>query len=138
MRTRMNGARFPVELIGKAIANSRPVRSVVQKLKHWLVQADISQGQAIRMMMAIGGLIVILVLIGLGRHMAPHYSAIQPVVTLSRAPQQPRAKAFTVLWDSLMADPATKRRWDSLITLRPGLMDTVRRLERMDSAVRQR
>jgi hypothetical protein len=65
----------------------------------------------------------------------PHYSAIKAVRTVGAARSLPPSKAFTVIWDSLMADQPTKRRWDSLIRLRPGLMDTVRRLQRMDSAV---
>lgn len=134
MKKRISGGRFPVEVIGRSISNCRPVRSMVEKLKHWLAKADISQGQAIRLMVGIGGLIVLLVLIGLGGRRTPHYSAIEAVKTLDAQPKQPRAKAFTVIWDSLMADPGAKRRWDSLIRMRPGLMDTVRQLERMDSA----
>lgn len=60
-----------------------------------------------------------------------HYSAISPILTVGgrRVP----VKAFATVWDSLMADPAMKRAWDSLLKVRPGLRDTVARLQRADS-----
>lgn len=138
MRKGRGGGRFSVEAIGRAIGNCQPVRVLTAKVKDYLTQMDTHRLQTICMVFIVGlliGDVVLLFQAGDRTRAAPHYSAIRPVTT-TRADRRPAAvKAFGEVWDSLMAEPATKKRWDSLLRLRPGLRDTIRQLERMDSAV---
>jgi hypothetical protein len=67
----------------------------------------------------------------------PAYSGIRPVRTAGASPPR-TSKAFGIVWDKMMADSSIKSCWDSLVRVRPGLKDTVRRLTKMDSAARTR
>lgn len=66
---------------------------------------------------------------------SPHYSVIQPVRTGGAERRAATVRPFGQAWDRLMADSVAKRQWDSLLRLRPGLMDTLRQLKKMDSAL---
>jgi hypothetical protein len=64
----------------------------------------------------------------------PHYSVI-PAANVGRMRERRgQGSCFGSVWDSLMADTAIKGNWERLVKLRPGLMDTVNQLKRMDSA----
>jgi hypothetical protein len=62
------------------------------------------------------------------------HAAVTPV---QMAPP-PQMSSFRERWDMLMADSVMKRSWEGLLLERPGLADTVRELEKMDSADRAR
>lgn len=79
------------------------------------------------------GDIVLVLRAGERKRAEPHYSAIRLVAPLREQPRRASVKAFGTVWDSLMAEPPLKKSWDSLLRLRPGLRDTVREIQRMDS-----
>jgi hypothetical protein len=117
--------------------NCRPVSSLMGKLFDRLGQSEAKRLRVICMLLVVGLLVADVVVIrrlGHAPWSVPHYSAIHPVTTIGVERRPEPGKAFSVVWDSLMADPVTKRRWDSLLQLRPGLRDTIRQLDRMDSA----
>ena len=69
-----------------------------------------------------------------------HYTAIRPVVTAGNSRkgdgQREAGDCFRQRWDSLLRNPAARSYWDSLVRARPGLADTLRQLEAMDSALK--
>jgi|SRR5579859_6094454 len=136
---KMNGrGRFPVETIGRAIMNCRPMKALTAKVKDILAQTDVERLRTLCIVLMASMLIgdvVLLIRTGDRMRAAPHYSVIRPVTTGGAERRQISAKTFGQVWDSLMANPVTKKRWDSLLQLRPGLRDTIRQMKRMDSAV---
>ena len=135
---KMNGdGRFPVESIGRAILNSWPVNVVTAKVRDFLEQTEVERLRTLCIVLMVSMFLGDLVLLGqIGRtRTALHYSAIHVPTAAGAGRRQPAVKAFGLVWDSLMAEPATKERWDSLLQLRPGLRDTIRQLEKMDSAI---
>jgi hypothetical protein len=127
-----------VELISRALINSRLGRTLTAKMKEYLGRSGARRLQWGCIILLVGmlvGDVILLFRAGERPRAAPHYSAIRPAVTAGGQQRRPPVKAFGEVWDSLMADPVRKNSWDSLLRLRPGLRDTVRELERMDSAV---
>lgn len=138
MRKTRERGRFLVEAIGRVIANCRPVRVMTAWLRERLARMEIGRLQAICLVFIAGMLLcdVVLLFQGGGRtRAAPPITVIRPVTTVGTERRQPRVKAFGEVWDSLMTDTGTKRSWDSLLRMRPGLRDTITLIQRMDSAV---
>jgi hypothetical protein len=110
----------------KATARARLARIEARLVRRWcfILMAGMLMGDVILLLRA-----------GKGSRAAPHYSVIRTVATVGEQQRHPTVKAFGLVWDSLLADPAVKRGWDSLLRVRPGLDDTVRELQRLDSAV---
>ena len=134
----MSGGRFPVELIAQAIKNSPPIKALGERIRWYSMRPEVERLRiSCKMLM---GLLMIstgmMLLQSSQRSLAElRYANIRQVTPAGLARPQPPTKSFGPIWDSLMADPAVKNRWDSLLRLRPGLRDTVRELQKMDSAV---
>jgi hypothetical protein len=62
----------------------------------------------------------------------PRYETIRSVVT-ERLRMKPSV-SFRAEWDSLLANPGVREHWDSFLSQRPGLRDTIRQLLKVDSA----
>lgn len=125
--------------ISRAVADSRLWRSLRAYVKKRLAGMDAGLVRRWCFILIAAMLVwdaVLVMQAGDRSRASPHYEAIQPGVTAGEPPRRPAAKAFGLVWDSLMADPAFKKDWDSLLLVRPGLRDTVRELQRMDSAAR--
>jgi hypothetical protein len=126
-----------VEMIGRVMANSRVGKWVTAKVRKMIEQVEVGRLKmlciALIVVMLVGDTIVLLRSGGRSGG-GPDYSGMRSVKTAGTKRRSPESKGFGPVWDSLMADPETKRRWDSLVQVRPGLKDTVRWLERMDSA----
>jgi hypothetical protein len=130
------GRAFPVELIYGAIVNSRVVRAWKAKVKGRLATIHPARMRRFCLLLMVGLLLSDVIMMIRADHRLwtmLHYSDIRPVTVAGAERRHPTGKAFGEVWDSLMADPASKQRWDSLLRLRPGLRDTLRQLERMDS-----
>ena len=135
------GGRFPVEFMVRAIMECKPVKALKGKLSQCLGRMEVGELRTLCLVLIVSMLLVDVILIVRGgdrSRAAPHYSAIRPAITVSGERRQVSVKAFRVVWDSLMADPATERKWDSLLRLRPGLADTIKELKKMDSAAWER
>ena len=128
-----------MEMIGRVMVNSRAGKWVTEKVRKMIEQTEVDRLRMICIVLMtvllIGDTVVLLHPGGMSRA-APAYSGMRPVKTAGAKRPPPESKGFGPVWDSLMADAETKRRWDSLLRMRPGLKDTVRWLERMDSAGR--
>jgi hypothetical protein len=138
MRKIRNGGGLVVESIARAIMNSRPTKALVRRVRKHLAATEAERLRFICIMLMAGmllGDVVLLFRVGDRARAAPNYSAIRTVTTVGAGQAPKNAKEFRQVWDSLMTDPKTKNRWDSLLRIRPGLSDTVRQLEKMDSAV---
>jgi hypothetical protein len=138
MRKTKTGRRFAMEVISRAIADNRLVTTLRTKVKERLAGIDatrVRQWCFILLAAMLVGDIVLLFRAGERSRAAPVYSVIRPVATGGEQPHRPAIKEFGVVWDSLMADSGSKAKWDSLLLVRPGLRDTVRQLQKMDSAV---
>jgi len=136
-KTRVRG-RFPVEAIGRAIMNCRPVRVMNVNLQERLARMEVGRLRTICLVILAGMIlwdVVLLFRAGDRTRAAPPITAIRRVTTVGAERRQPRVKAFGEVWDSLMTDTGTKRSWDSLLRMRPGLRDTITLIQRMDSAV---
>jgi len=123
-----------VEVIRDAVAKSELARKLKAKVKERLARVEPKRLRRWCLGVMAAMLVWFVLLFawtGVRCVTGPHYSAISPILTVGgrRVP----VKAFSTVWDSLMADPAMKRAWDSLMKVRPGLKDTVERLQRIDS-----
>jgi len=123
-----------VEVIKDAVAKSELARKLKAKVKERLARVEPKRLRRWCLGVMAAMLVWFVLLFawtGVRCVTGPHYSAISPILTVGgrRFP----VKAFATVWDSLMADPGTKRAWDSLLKVRPGLRDTVARLQRADS-----
>lgn len=139
MRKARKGGGFPVEMIGRAIMNCQVVRALTAKTRAYLTGVEAGRMRTLCIVLIAGmllGNIVLLFRAGKPSRASPQCPVIRPVVTAGAERRPTAAKAFGQAWDSLMADPATKKQWDSLLRLRPGLRDTLGQLKRMDSAFR--
>jgi hypothetical protein len=135
------GRGFPVELIYGAIMNCRMVRVWKAKVKGHLATTHPERMRRLCLLLMVGLLLSDVIMMIRADHRLwtmQHYSEIRPVTAAGAERRHPTGKAFGEIWDSLMADPASKQRWDSLLRLRPGLRDTLRQLERMDSLTARR
>lgn len=124
-------------MVSRAVMKSRVGRFLRGRIKEYLgrIGAERLRLWCIILMAAmLVGDIVLVLRTGERQRAEPHYSAIRLVATPREQPRRASVKAFGPVWDSLMADPVVKNSWDSLLRLRPGLRDTVRELQRMDSA----
>lgn len=126
--------RFPVEVIKDAVAKSELARKLKAKVKERLARVEPKRLRRWCLGVMAAMLVWFVLLFawtGVRCVTGPHYSAISPILTAGghRVP----VKAFATMWDSLMADPAMKLAWDSLLKMRPGLKDTVGKLQRADS-----
>lgn len=142
MRKMGSIGRFPVEMIGRAMVNSRAGKWVTAKVRKMIEQTE---GARLRVLcivliaaMLIGDTIILLRPGGGVSGAAPAYSVMRRVRPAGAKMRPPEGKGFGLVWDSLLADPETKSQWDSLLRVRPGLQDTVRWLKRMDSAEEKR
>ncbi|HEY4064120.1 MAG TPA: hypothetical protein VGM30_19575 [Puia sp.] len=136
-----NGGKFPVEMIGKALVNSRVGKWMTVKVRMMIEQTEARQLRVLCIVLITAMLTadtIILLRPGSLSRAAPAYSVMRSVRTEGMRSRPPEGKGFGPVWDSLMAEPETKGRWDSLLRVRPGLKDTVRWLERMDSAAGNR
>jgi hypothetical protein len=136
MRKKMSSGKSPGELIGRAIMNSRPMRALGDKIRRYDAQPEIERLRTSRKVIMACLVIsncLVLILSSERSQLAPHYANIRQVTTAGSERRPPPVKAFGPIWDSVMADPVVKKRWDSLVRLRPGLRDTIRQLQRMDS-----
>lgn len=139
MRKMSSVGRFPVEMIGRAMVNSRVGKWVTANVKKMIEQTEGARLRVLCIVLIVALLIgdtIILLRPGGVSGVAPGYSVMRRVRPTGAKMRSPEGKGFGLVWDSLMADPETKCRWDSLLRVRPGLKDTVRWLERMDSAER--
>lgn len=123
-----------MEVIKDAVAKSELARKLKAKVKERLARVEPKRLRRWCLGVMAAMLVWFVLLFawtGVRCVTGPHYSAISPILTVGgrRFP----VKAFATVWDSLMADPGTKRAWDSLLKVRPGLRDTVARLQRADS-----
>ena len=130
--------RFPVEVITEAVAKSGLAKKLKAKVKERVARAEPKRLRR-WCFVAMAGMLcwdVLLLFHAGGRPLAvAHFSAISSAETVGGRERRRPARAFGPVWDSLMADSAMKRTWDSLLEMRPGLKDTVARLQRDDSAV---
>jgi hypothetical protein len=126
--------RFPVEVTRDAVAKSELARKLKAKVKERLARVEPKRLRRWCLGVMAGMLIWDVVLLsdaGARSSAVGHFSAISSVATVDG--HRPPVKAFGTVWDCLMADPAMKLAWDSLLKVRPGLRDTVARLQRSDS-----
>jgi hypothetical protein len=132
---------FPVEAIARAIMACRPVKALTAKIRVYLAGIDAGRLRMIVCVLILGmlmGDLVLLLHVGGPSRASPPYTVIRPVVTAGAERRTSKVKPLGQAWDSLIRDASTKKQWDSLLRLRPGLRDTLRRLERMDSVVMER
>ena len=123
-----------MEVIKDAVAKSELARKLKAKVKERLARVEPKRLRRWCLGVMAAMLVWFVLLFawtGVRCVTGPHYSAISPILTVGgrRVP----VKAFSTVWDSLMADSAMKRAWDSLLKVRPGLRDTVARLQCTDS-----
>jgi hypothetical protein len=66
---------------------------------------------------------------------APDFSSLRKAVTQGEPGGQGRqsAASFSREWDSLMTDPLLRKKWDSLLVVRPKMAETLKALKAMDS-----
>ena len=125
-----------MEMIGRVMVNSRVGKWVTAKVRKMIEQVEVGRLRmlciALIVLMLVGDTIVLLRSGGRPSG-GSDYSGMRPVMTAGTKRRTPESKGFGPVWDSLMADPETKCRWDSLLRVRPGLKDTVQWLERVDS-----
>ena len=136
-KARIRG-RFPVEEMTGAVMNSELAKKLKAKVKERLARIEPRRVRRLCIVVLVTMLAADLVLVWRAGHrlgVLPHNSVIRQVVTVGAGERRPDKKLFGLIWDSMMADPARKGSWDSLLQLRPGLLDTVVKLERMDSVL---
>jgi len=137
MRKIRNDSGLAVESIARAIINSRPIKVLGCAVRKHLAATEAERLRFICIMLLAGmlvGDVILLFRVGDRARAAPNYSAIRTVTTVGARESPKNAKAFRQVWDSLMTDPKAKKKWDSLLRIRPGLSDTVQQLEKIDSA----
>lgn len=128
-----------MEVIGQAILNSRPVRWLTDRGMNSITRMAAERLRMLCIVFMVFLLVCDTLLLfspGDWPRASPHYSVIQPVLTGGGERRAATVKPFGQAWDRLLADSMAKKQWDSLLRLRPGLMDTLRQLKKMDSALR--
>lgn len=127
---------MPEDGITETIAKSELAKKLKAKVKARLERVE--PGRVRRWCIAIIVMLLIwdgVLVARIGHRLwgVPRIDVIQAATTIGSQRQPPVRKTFLAAWDSLMADPATRDRWDSLVKVRPGLIDTLRMLHGMDS-----
>lgn len=136
MRKKRSSGISPVESIGRMILNSVPGRLIAERIRRHYEKSEAEQLRTsckVLMVCLVISNCMVLVLSSQRSQLSLRYANIRQVTAAAPAGRQPPVKAFGPIWDSVMADPVVKKRWDSLVRLRPGLRDTIRQLQRMDS-----
>lgn len=130
--------RFPVEVITEAVAKSELAKKLKAKVKERLARIEpkrLRRWCIVALTMLLLWDVALLVRVGEHRWAGPGFSAIRTVSTVGDQERRPPARSFLATWDSLMLNRETKRAWDSLLKVRPGLSDTLAELGRKDSVV---
>jgi hypothetical protein len=132
---------FPVDVIGRMLTKGRPARWLAAKVRTLIERTRVERLQVVCIILMADLLLgdVSLLLQPRGRWgMEPHYTEIRTMRTGGGGRRELPGQSFAGALDSLLADSATRREWDSLLRIRPGLEDTIKRLKKMDSAVPDR
>src|SRR5580692_3511110 len=123
--------------LGRAIRESDWVQDVVWQIRKWLVQLGPERARRYLvwlLLIFLAGEVWMALSTNDPRKKMQFYSVIH-AASLGQAKDRARPVAsFGSVWDRLMADTEIRRKWDSLVKGRPGLLDTVNQLKRMDSA----
>jgi len=125
-----------VEAIERAIMSCLPVRALAAKTRDYLAGVSATRLKNICVVVIMGMLVwdaVLMFQAVSSSGTIPRYTLIHPARTVGSQGRQPDENGFLRFLDSVETDRAARKKIDSLLMARPGLVDSVRWLEQMAS-----